>query len=65
MLANDLSPAAVQAMKRNVELNDLGEKVEPPSVEGSEKLGNGDTEKMEVVPRKRPAKVRINEGDAW
>ena len=53
VLANDLSPAAVEAMKRNVELNDLHEKTEPPEEGSSEQ------------PRVRPAKVRVNEGDAW
>ncbi|KAI0709326.1 N2,N2-dimethylguanosine tRNA methyltransferase [Earliella scabrosa] len=52
VLANDLSPAAIEAMKRNVELNDLHEKTEPPEEGSSEQ------------PRVRPAKVRVNEGDA-
>ncbi|RPD66222.1 N2,N2-dimethylguanosine tRNA methyltransferase [Lentinus tigrinus ALCF2SS1-6] len=51
VIANDLSPAAVEAMRRNIELNDLHEKTEA-SAEGSEK------------PSIRPAKVRVNEGDA-
>ncbi|KAI0647130.1 N2,N2-dimethylguanosine tRNA methyltransferase [Trametes meyenii] len=52
VIANDLSPAAVEAMRRNIELNDFHEKQEP-DVEGS-----GDK------PKIRPAKVRVNEGDA-
>ncbi len=52
VIANDLSPAAVEAMRRNVELNDLHEKEEAPA-EGTEK------------PKVRPAKVKVNEGDAW
>ncbi|KAI0780845.1 N2,N2-dimethylguanosine tRNA methyltransferase [Trametes elegans] len=52
VIANDLSPAAVEAMRRNVELNDLHEK--------EETVAEGSTEK----PRVRPAKVRVNEGDA-
>ncbi|KAI0324526.1 N2,N2-dimethylguanosine tRNA methyltransferase [Cubamyces sp. BRFM 1775] len=52
VIANDLSPAAVEAMRRNVELNDFHEK-ELSAPEGS-------TEK----PKVRPAKVRVNEGDA-
>ncbi|KAI0362202.1 N2,N2-dimethylguanosine tRNA methyltransferase [Trametes cingulata] len=52
VIANDLSPAAVEAMRRNVELNDLHEKEEP--------VPEGSTEK----PKVRPAKVRVNEGDA-
>ncbi|OSC99071.1 N2,N2-dimethylguanosine tRNA methyltransferase [Trametes coccinea BRFM310] len=52
VIANDLSPAAVEAMRRNIELNDLHEK-EEPAAEGS----GGQ-------PKIRPAKVRVNEGDA-
>lgn len=52
MIANDLSSAAVEAMRRNIELNDLHEK--------EEALPEGSSEK--VI---RPAKVRVNEGDAW
>ncbi|PIL24070.1 hypothetical protein GSI_13821 [Ganoderma sinense ZZ0214-1] len=51
VIANDLSPAAVEAMLRNVELNDLHEKEEAPTEGSSDKLV-------------RPAKVRVNEGDA-
>ncbi|KAM5531216.1 hypothetical protein V8D89_015134 [Ganoderma adspersum] len=51
VIANDLSPAAVEAMRRNVELNDLHGREEDPPEGSSEK----------VV---RPAKVRVNEGDA-
>lgn len=53
VIANDLSPAAVEAMKRNIELNDLHEKTEAPVEDSVE------------APRVRPAKVRVNEGDAW
>ena len=53
VIANDLSPAAIEAMRRNVELNDLHEK-EEPAPEGSSES-----------PKIRPAKVRVNEGDAW
>ncbi|KAI0748208.1 N2,N2-dimethylguanosine tRNA methyltransferase [Daedaleopsis nitida] len=52
VIANDLSPAAVEAMKRNIELNDLHERAEP--------VAEGSTD----APRVRPAKVRVNEGDA-
>ncbi|KAI9070376.1 N2,N2-dimethylguanosine tRNA methyltransferase [Trametes sanguinea] len=52
VIANDLSPAAVEAMRRNIELNDLHEK-EEPAAEGSGEQ-----------PKIRPAKVRVNEGDA-
>ena len=53
VIANDLSPAAIEAMRRNVELNDLHEKEEPVPEGSSES------------PKIRPAKVRVNEGDAW
>lgn len=50
VIANDLSPAAVEAMHRNVQYNELGEqRVLKP--DGTEKV--------------IPAKVQINEGDAW
>ncbi|KAH9856963.1 N2,N2-dimethylguanosine tRNA methyltransferase [Lenzites betulinus] len=52
VIANDLSPAAVEAMRRNIELNDLHEKEEP--------VAEGSAGK----PKVRPAKVRVNEGDA-
>ncbi|KAH9901013.1 N2,N2-dimethylguanosine tRNA methyltransferase [Cubamyces lactineus] len=52
VIANDLSPAAVEAMRRNVELNDFHEKELPAPEGGSDK------------PKVRPAKVRVNEGDA-
>ena len=53
VIANDLSPAAVEAMRRNIELNDLHEKDELAAG------GSGG------APKTRPAKVRVNEGDAW
>ena len=70
VLANDLSPAAVEAIKRNVELNDLHEHEAPPvpaSTEASENAEGVDapTEHKERHPKKIPAKVQINEGDAW
>ncbi|KAG8920568.1 RNA methyltransferase tRNA(m5U54)methyltransferase [Tulasnella sp. 408] len=48
VIANDLSPAATAAMRRNVELNGLGPSTADPSPSGGGDLG----------------KVRINEGDA-
>lgn len=49
VIANDLSPSAADAMRRNVELNGL---MEPdPS--------------KEVPGKDAPAYVKINEGDAW
>ncbi|KAI0670302.1 N2,N2-dimethylguanosine tRNA methyltransferase [Trametes maxima] len=52
VIANDLSPAAVEAMRRNIELNDFHEKQETVVEGGDDK------------PKVRPAKVRVNEGDA-
>ena len=56
MIANDLSPGAVEAIKRNVELNSLQEAVAPPTEK---------SENIEVKEKIAGAKVRINEGDAW
>lgn len=71
VIANDLSSSAVEAIKRNVELNDLGPREitpqadEPPAAvqdgQGSKaahKSANGSSSK-------NLGKVRINEGDAW
>lgn len=49
VIANDLSDAATEAMRRNVEINGFSEKPANPDVPGS---------------RPTPAKVRVNEGDA-
>lgn len=71
VIANDLSPAAVEAIKRNVELNDLHEREVPVATlavvktaeepEGSVVQQEG----KEMPSKKILAKVRINEGDAW
>jgi tRNA (guanine26-N2/guanine27-N2)-dimethyltransferase len=50
VIANDLSPAAAEAMRRNVEINGLGP--EKKDVGASELLS-------------KEGKVRVNEGDAW
>lgn len=52
VIANDLSPTAVAAMKRNIMINDLGDTTE----------GVGDPSQPPII---FPGKVRINEGDAW
>lgn len=71
VIANDLSPAAVEAIKRNVELNDLHEREVPvatPAVENTAEEPEGSVvqpEWKEKPPKKILAKVRINEGDAW
>ena len=49
MIANDLSAAAVDIMKQNVEINDLS----PTDPEPSGGVGSA------------TAKVRVNHGDAW
>lgn len=55
MIANDFSPTAVEAMRRNVEYNSQG-----PSVE---RVSTGYLSKKD---REEPwkGKVRVNEGDA-
>lgn len=71
VIANDLSPAAVEAIKRNVELNDLHEREAPvatPAVVKTAEEPEGSVaqqERKEKPPKKILAKVRINEGDAW
>lgn len=50
VIANDLSPAAVEVMKRNVNINGLAEDTKT-AVVGS------------TSPSK--TKVQVNEGDAW
>lgn len=50
VIANDLSPAAVNAMKRNVAINGLGDEV----IESESSITCG-----------TQAKVQVNEGDAW
>jgi len=60
VIANDLSPSAVVAMKRNVDINGLGS---PPQIDGLESTGANDEK---IVARSRSnEKVKINEGDAW
>ncbi|TFK55045.1 TRM-domain-containing protein [Heliocybe sulcata] len=61
VIANDLSPSAVEAMQRNININGLGpqENLSPDvAPDGSDHLTDGG-------PRKRRlGKVRVNEGDA-
>lgn len=52
VIANDLSNVACEAMRRNVELNDLHAKEEA-------------TAESSTAQVKREAKIRVNEGDAW
>ena len=58
MIANDLSPTAIEAMRRNVELNGLG--VQKPKE--SEETTENSAEKKERIPH---PKIKVNEGDAW
>ncbi|KAL0946857.1 hypothetical protein HGRIS_013024 [Hohenbuehelia grisea] len=55
VIANDLSSSATAAMKRNVDLNGLGEPADAPETTESASSKS---------PSKSRAKVRINEGDA-
>lgn len=50
VIANDLLPTAADAIRRNVELNDLGLKTST-SPDGTVET--------------RPPRVVVNEGDAW
>lgn len=52
VIANDLSESAAEAMRRNVDLNGLGESKVTTDIKG------------EPVEKVTPAKVRVNEGDA-
>lgn len=75
MIANDLSASAVDAIKRNVDLNGLGappaEAPLPPSADADgDGEGNAGVEAgVQDAPKRKPAapkaKVQINEGDAW
>ncbi|KAI0065367.1 N2 N2-dimethylguanosine tRNA methyltransferase [Artomyces pyxidatus] len=58
VIANDLSPSATAAMKRNVDLNGLGD--ETPASDPAETAEAGKT----TTRRAKLGKVRINEGDA-
>lgn len=55
VLANDLSPSAVAAMQRNVEINGLA------GGSTSSEQASADPSASSV----QQPKVRINEGDAW
>ena len=50
VIANDLSDAATEVMRKNVEINGFSEIPDDPNVPGS---------------KPTPAKVVVNEGDAW
>ncbi|KAI5123353.1 hypothetical protein M0805_001774 [Coniferiporia weirii] len=63
VIANDLSPAAVEAIRRNVELNELGQRHDS-SIEDGQDVKGEDAENHRTVQDSKSAKVRINEGDA-
>lgn len=63
VIANDLLPSAVEAIKRNVELNDLVTAVPKSNSTKDEHDENGSASTNGAA--KRGAEVLINEGDAW
>jgi tRNA (guanine26-N2/guanine27-N2)-dimethyltransferase len=63
VIANDLSPSATAAMKRNVEINGLGPSPDPEDVAHSKTAKNLDERKPDH--KQKLGMVRINEGDAW
>lgn len=75
VIANDLSPAATAAMRRNVELNGLGPKataaVDPSSASLTKDCGDtamaesSTTATQRGQPELDLGKVRVNQGDAW
>ncbi|KAF7363475.1 tRNA (guanine(26)-N(2))-dimethyltransferase [Mycena sanguinolenta] len=52
ILANDLSPAATAAMRRNIEINGLSPRAPPSETEAA------------PGPSTRPVEIKVNEGDA-
>jgi len=63
VIANDLSPSATAAMKRNVEANGLG-----PPLDPEETVNLAAPKPLDdKAPDRKPklGMVRINEGDAW
>ncbi|KAI0797923.1 N2,N2-dimethylguanosine tRNA methyltransferase [Abortiporus biennis] len=56
VIANDLSPTAAEAMRRNVDLNGLGEQISEDQYEEAESSNKKRVAKV--------AKVKVNEGDA-
>ena len=60
VIANDFSPSATEAMRRNVELNGLG-----PAQATAEDEPSDTREGAERLAKLDQGKVRINEGDAW
>ncbi len=58
MIANDLSPAAVEVIKRNVKINGLAE-------EGAAKDSTPATSTSGGLTLTSKAKVQVHEADAW
>jgi hypothetical protein len=63
VIANDLSPSATAAMKRNVEANGLGPPLDPEDAINLTVPKTSDDKTPDRKPK--PGMVRINEGDAW
>lgn len=63
VIANDLSPSATAAMKRNIEANGLG-----PPLDSEDTVNSAAPKPLDdKAPDRKPklGMVRINEGDAW
>jgi hypothetical protein len=68
VIANDLSPDAVAAMKRNVNLNKLGPSEASTSDMQVDTTTTDGTPAAQINKKAQEAtkgKVRVNEGDAW
>jgi tRNA (guanine26-N2/guanine27-N2)-dimethyltransferase len=62
VIANDLSPTAAAAMRRNVAFNGVdAASCRPSNVENP----NVSEKERERLEREWEGKVRVNEGDAW
>lgn len=61
VIANDLSPEAIAAMKRNIELNGLA----PLSAATGHMQIDSDATSTKPDEDTSHARVRVNEGDAW
>ena len=56
VIANDLSPTAAEAMRRNVEFNEVGPSSEKPAPVPGAKVVEGEVWE---------GRVKVREGDAW
>ena len=62
VIANDLSSTAVDAIKRNVEINGLGPS---KTIDNGTELPLAETTSSSQGQNTKLGKVRVNEGDAW